>query len=31
MYHHLAQENGNRNARAKPNNRGRTTAPKWEA
>ena len=28
MYHHLAQENGNRNARAKPNNCGRTTAPK---
>ena len=31
MYHHLAQENGNRNARAKHNNCGRTTAPKWEA
>jgi len=28
MYHHLAHENGNRNVRAKPNNRGRTTAPK---
>ena len=28
MYHHLAHENGNGNARAKPNNCGRTTALK---
>ena len=28
MYHHLAYENGNGNARAKPNDRGRTTALK---
>lgn len=28
MYHHLPHENGTRNTRAKPNNRGRTTAPK---
>ena len=31
MYYHLAHENGTRNTRAKPNNRGRTTAPKREA